>query len=700
MRVPLNWLKEFVSITEDAEAVAVKLTMGGSEVEGIEETDYSRVLDVYITPNRGDSLSMVGVAREVAALYDLPLNAPKPPKSEPGGEVSKFASVTLEALNLCPRYVARVVQNVKIGDSPQWLGDKLEAAGQRSVNNVVDVTNYVMLELGQPLHAFDLDTLAGKKIVVRTAKPGEMMTTLDGVERELSPTTLVIADAEKAVAVAGVMGGADSEVTDATQTILLESAHFAPLSVRRASRFLSLRTEASYRFERVVDPTICRLAVDRACELLEQIGAGTVVPGVIDEYPVPVEGKDITLRVSKCVSLLGIPDITAEIAADCLRRLELGVEISGETLTVHVPPRRADLLLEEDLIEEVGRIYGYENIPETLPIGVTTRGGDSAENLFAMEVRRTLAAAGLQEAVTHSLCAPSPFDTPEDVARRVPVRNALSSDVSSLRRSVLQTLLDVAKRNAARGFTSLGLFEVGRVWQNEGEDGEIVPREYIAVGGLLIGQQNEPGWQKDAKLAPADFGLVRGLLENGLLATLQITGGQILPLNAERAAALPMLHPGRAALLQFEDRDYPEGVLGELHPNVAETLGFRERVYVFEVSLEALRRNAPTSRFRYQPLTKFPAISRDLAPRLAESVTFAEIEAAIHAVSAEYREHLESYRLTDVYRGEPLPPGTKSVTLHFTFRSKEETLVEAQVNLALEALRSSLIEQCGATFVS
>ncbi len=696
MRVPLKWLKEYVAVTDGPEAVGTKLTMGGSEVEGIEETDYSPVLDVYITPNRGDSLSMVGVAREVAALYDLPLNAPQPPKSEAGGEIEAFVSVDIQSPPLCPRYCARVLRNVKIKPSPQWMQDKLEAAGQRPISNIVDVTNYVMLELGQPLHAFDWDRLAEKRIVVRTAFPGETLTTLDEIERELTPAMLVIADAEKAVAVAGVMGGANSEVSEATQTILLESAHFNPLTVRRTSRALGLRTEASYRFERVVDPAICRIALDRACELLSQMGAGEVVEGAVDVMPAPILGRDLTLRLPKCVSLLGIPDITAEIAAACLRRLQLEVEIEGETLRVHVPPRRADLVQEEDLIEEVGRIYGYENIPETLPLGITTRGGDSAESLFAMEIRRALLACGLQEAVSHSLCAPSPFDTPEDAARRVPVRNALSTDVSTLRRSILQTLLDVAKRNASRGVSSLGLFEIGHVWQNEGEGEEIVPREFLALGGLIVGPQTESGWRKDSKPVAADFGTLRGIVEEGLFAPLRISGVQIVPLG-ERASALPLLHPGRAAVLQFSDREYPEGVLGELHPKAAETLGFRERIYVFEISFEALHRRVPGAGFRYAPLNRFPSVSRDLAPRMSESVTYAQIETALQTAQVP---NLESYRLTDVYRGDPLPENLKSVTLHFTFRSKEETLGEAQVNAALERLRTVLTEHCGAAFLT
>ena len=405
MRVPLEWLKQYVAVTATAEEIGVRLTMGGLEVEGMETSAIGPVLDVYITPNRGDCLSMLGVAREVAALYDLPLTMPAPPKSEENGEIDALTSVTLEASDLCPRFAARIVRGVRIGPSPEWMQARLEAAGMRAVNNVVDVTNYVMLELGQPLHAYDFDGLAGGRLVVRRAADGETLETLDGTARTLDSSMLVIADAEKPVGVAGVMGGLKSEVSDNTTTLLLESAHFDGLAIRRASRNLGLRTEASYRFERVVDPAICRLAVDRACELLAQMGQPQAVSGVIDVQAKEIAGREISLRVSRAAELLGMT-ITPEIAADCLRRLELPFTADGDIMRVHVPSRRSDVTIEEDLIEEVGRIYGYENIPETLPIGGTTQGGDSADGKFIRQVRQILASCGLQEVVTHSLTAP------------------------------------------------------------------------------------------------------------------------------------------------------------------------------------------------------------------------------------------------------------------------------------------------------
>ena len=691
MRVPLEWLKVYVPIEATAEEVGTRLTMGGLEVEGIEDSPLGPVLDVYITPNRGDCLSLVGVAREVAALYDLPLKLPEPPHSEPGGEIAAQTSVVIEAPDLCPRYAARLVRGVKIGPSPNWMQARLEAAGMRAVNNVVDVTNYVMLELGQPLHAFDFDKLAGGRIVVRRAAPGETLKTLDGTERTLETSMLIIADAEKPVAVAGVMGGADSEVSETTVNLLLESAHFNPLAVRRASHNLSLRTEASYRFERVVDPAGVRRAVDRACELLTQMGQPAAVSGVVDVMPQPIAGLDVTMRASRAAQLLGM-DITSEIAADCLRRLDIAFRADGDVLVAHIPPRRSDLTLEEDLIEEVGRIYGYENIPETLPIGDTTQGGDSKDGRFITKLKNLLASCGLQEVVTHSLTGPSFFDAPDDAERKVAVRNALSSDVGGLRRSLIPTLLDVAEHNVTRGQRSLALFEVGRVWQNQAAEETTLPTEYVAVAGLISGSLQEANWQKDLKAAPADFSALRGIAER-LLNGLAIPGAKFTPLN-ENAATLPQFHPGRTALLHLSG-ETAEGVLGEIHPRIAAKLGMRERVYVFEVSLDALERAVPAEGKPFAPLAKYPAITRDLAPRLPETVLYSDVEAAILAADAPY---LESFKLTDVFRGEPLPEGVKSFTLAFTFRAAEKTLADAEINAAIAKLRATLESQVSANF--
>jgi phenylalanyl-tRNA synthetase beta chain len=715
MRVPVEWLNAYVQVGTNSEEIGMRLTMGGSEVEGNEPpeevyrqavekkvepdaaaaaAELGRVLDVYVTPNRGDCNSLIGIAREVAALYGLPLYVPQPPASEPGGVAAEQTSVVIEAPDLCPRYAARLVRGVKVGPSPRWMQARLAAAGMRPINNIVDVTNYVMLEMGQPLHAFDLDKLTEQRIVVRRAKEGESLRTLDGMERALSPEMLIIADAVRPVAVAGVMGGADSEVSETTVNLLLESAHFDPLAVRRASRALELRTEASYRFERIVDPNGVVRALDRICELLVEMGQPEAVRGVVDVYPNPIAPRKLTLRASRAAALLGIKDITPEVATKCLQRLGLSVEREdADVVRVTIPTFRPDLTIEEDLVEEVGRIYGYENIPETLPGGSMTTGGDSAEGKLLTRIRQIFVGCGMQECISHSLCAPSPFDAPDDATRKVAIRNALSAEVSGLRRSLLTTLLHVAAFNVAQSRPSaLALFEVGRVWQNEETDGMITPQEYLAVAGLLSGTMQEAGWQRDAKPVTADFAYARGVVER-LLQSLAIRSATFLP-PGNRADAFAQFHPGRMATLHLGG-EAPDGILGEIHPRIAARYGFRDRVYVFEISLEALRRAMPVEGPRFQPLTKFPAVARDLAPRVPETVSYREIEAAIRSAEAS---HLEAFRLTDLFRGAPLPEGIKSITLSFTFRSAERTLSDTEVNDALDRLRAALISRCQAQF--
>ncbi len=692
MRVPLEWLKEYCAVEAGAEEVAVKLTMGGLEVEGIEESALGPVLDVYVTPNRGDCLSMVGVAREVSALYDLPLQIPSPPFTSDGAQVRHQTSVTLEDPGLCPRYAARLVRDIVIGPSPAWMQARLEASGQRPINNVVDVTNYVMLELGQPLHAFDLDKLAGQRIVVRRARAGEKLTTLDGIERDLNPDMLVIADAEKAVALAGIMGGGESEVSHGTTNLLLESAHFNPLSIRRTSRTLGLRTEASYRFERVVDPGGVARAVDRVCELLAQMGQPKAVEGILDVYPHPVPMRELDLRVTRIETLLGM-EVTSHTAADCLRALgfDARTEPHGETdtLHVHVPTFRADIVQEEDLVEEVGRIFGYENIPETLPFANTTQGGDSPFGLFLTRMRGSLVACGLQEVVTHSLSAPSFFDSPDDAARRVPVRNSLSAEISGLRRSLLPTLLNVAQLNSTRGTQDFALFEAGRVWQNEA--GTDRPSEHVAIAGLLCGAMTEKSWQREPRPLIADFSAARGIVER-MLADLKVAGCTFEP-PGDRAAAFPQFHPGRSAVITRGGEI--AGMVGEAHPRLSQNIGVRERIILFELSVEALQAASQVEGSRYQPLSKYPGVVRDLAPRLAASVPYSAVEAAIRASSSGI---LESFRLTDVFEGAPLPEGVKSFTLSFTFRALDRTLAEGEINEAMNALRAALETGCSATF--
>ncbi|MCS7066838.1 MAG: phenylalanine--tRNA ligase subunit beta, partial [Fimbriimonadales bacterium] len=436
MRVPIEWLKDFVQFELSAAELAQRLTMAGLEVEEMEETPQGEVLALYITPNRGDCLSIFGVAREVYALLGdacqptplferlnaLILNPPDP---DPG-ETPNHARVEILDPDLCPRYAARVIRGVRIAPSPAKVQNRLLAAGMRPISNIVDATNYVLLELGQPLHAFDLDTLQEHRIVVRQAREGERIRTLDGREHAVAPPMLMICDAVRPVAVAGVMGGAETEVTPQTRNILMESAHFNPPSIRRTARALDLRTESSYRFERFVDPTLVLVAQYRVCELIEEWTGVAAVPGILDVYPKPYPPRELTLRLVRAEQLLGFSISDAEAQA-VLERLNLRPQAEGKrAVRVQVPLYRyEDLKREVDLVEELGRVLGYERIPELPPAGVTTQGKDSPEGAFAERVRTILLSAGLQEIVSHTLEPRNPLQAPPPIELRNPMSDEL-----------------------------------------------------------------------------------------------------------------------------------------------------------------------------------------------------------------------------------------------------------------------------------
>lgn len=670
MRVPIEWLKEYVPVQAEPEELAHRLTMAGLEVEAIEHDEGEPVLNVKVTPNRGDCLSMVGVAREVAALYGLPLHHPMPSarSTEPGDAV-RYATVEIIDDDLCPRYAARVVRQVHIAPSPDWMQKRLIAAGMRPINNVVDVTNYVMLELGQPLHAFDLDLLPNRHIVVRRAKPGEKIVTLDGVERALQPEMLMICDATHPVAVAGVMGGAETEVTPNTRNVLLESAHFNPTSIRRTARRLQLSTEASYRFERVVDPGGVVCALDRACELLEQIGAGEPVPGVVDVYPRPARERVVTLRPDRCNLLLGM-DLDTHTMTDCLRRLQLNAELRDGVIHVTVPTFRPDLNIEEDLAEEVGRVYGYENIPERLPFGHTHRGSDSPDTRLIRPLQEAFVRAGLIEVHTHTLRAPGPLDDPTRPLVRV--RNAASEELSSLRNSLIPSLMDVVVHNLARRQTEIFLFEVGKVFTVLNGDYD----ERLKAGFAVTGSVFPPGW--DARYPAADFFTAKGIVHI-LLETVGIEEAQYV------SASDPRFHPGRSAKVLVGEREV--GVFGELHPHILEQLDITRRtVLAGEFDVYTLWSLA-TQRVRYVPLPKYPAVLRDLAVVAAEEVPYQQVEQTVRQAGGTL---LESVRLFDVYRGERIPEGTRSLALSLTFRSPERTLTDEEVDGIVQQIVQAL----------
>ncbi len=684
MKLPVAWLRDYIQTSLSDEALAERLTMAGLEVEETTLSAIGPVFHTKVTPNRGDWMSIAGSAREAAAALDTSLAHSLLTLPEEAPDVQRWAGVRVEAPLLCPRYAAKVVRNVHIGPSPGWMQDRLTAAGMRPLNVVVDITNYVMLELGQPLHAFDYDRLAQGQIVVRTARPGEQMTTLDGVERMLDQGMLLICDAEKPVAIAGVMGGAESEVSSETRHIFLESACFEPSSIRRTAKALGLSTEASYRYERSVDPELAPLALERACELLADLAGGEVVLGRIDLYPAPILPRTLSLRPSRVNALLGTSLDDATIAHS-LRRLGLFVEPASNKWLVTVPTFRPDLVAEIDLVEEVGRMVGYETLPETLPPARSPEGGrDSAEGLFAAALRDLLTGFGLQEALTNSLAAPSPFDGPDD-ARRVQIRQALSAELSGLRVSLVPHLLEAVARNLRRREPGAALFEVGKVFVRGDEPGRYQEMRRVAMAAA--GSVRPAAW--DESTPPAmDFFSLKGQME-ALARLLR------LPPLVFTPSTRPGMHAGRCADVSLEGQ--PLGFVAEIDPHAAkEALDVPAgtgRIAVAELDVDlllALSRTAP----RFHSLPRFPAVSRDIAVVVDTATPYALLEDV--ARSAADPVLLQSLTLASLYTGDRMEPGKKSVALRLSFRAPDRTLTDAEVDSQMEAVRLQLAEQAGA----
>jgi phenylalanyl-tRNA synthetase beta chain len=646
--------------------------MAGLEVEETTSSDDGPVFHTKVTPNRGDWVSVLGSAREAAAALDVPLSRQPAPLPDESADIQRWVGVRVEDPALCPRYTGKLVRNVVFRPSPEWMQKRLTAAGMRPLNIVVDVTNYVMLELGQPLHAFDYAALPEGQIVVRLAKDGEMITTLDGGERALTPEMLVIADRKNPIAVAGVMGGGETEVSETTKHVFLESAHFDPGTVRRTSKALGLMTEASYRYERFVDPALAPIALERACDLLAEWADGEVVLGRIDLYPQPLQETVIALRPNRTNAILGTQLDEATIAGS-LRRLGLAVDASSEPLTVTVPTFRPDLVKEIDLIEEVGRMIGYDTLPETLPPARGQGGGDAPLGRLTAQIRTLLMGLGLSEALTHSLAPPSAFDNPDLADRRVTIRQALSAELSGLRQSLIPNLLDALARNARQRQADIRMFEVGKVFELGDKPGEY--EEPRRVAAVLTG-------------ANADFFTAKGLVET-LAAALHLSH---VTFAAEER---PQMHPGRSASVLLDGQRL--GFVAEVDPDaitehldVPAALG---RVAVFELDADLLLKYADPP-LRYTPLPRFPAISRDLAVVVDLNTTYGLLEAtAREAVSAELTEAIS---LQSIYTGERVAEGKKSVALRLTFRAPDRTLTDAEVDAQVASAERLLGERVGA----
>lgn len=657
---------------------------------GLDDT----ILEFEIYPNRPDCLSVIGIAREVAAITGAPLRLPASEVAEEDGRtVAEWTRVDVQAPELCPRYLARVITGVRIAPSPPWMQERLRAVGMRPINNVVDVTNYCMMELGQPLHAFDYDRLDGGRIVVRRAHEGERITTLDGKEHQLDQEMLLICDASRPVALAGIMGGLDSEVTDETTTILLESATFDPVSVRKTAKRLGIRTESSYRFERDLGPHLSAWAVERAARLLAELSGGKVAQGRIDVCEPIAEAAPIVLRVQRVNDALGTRLEQAEMER-ILTHLGFRVEPGAEahSFTVHVPPHRRDVEGEADIVEEIARIYGYDRIPATLPTGASVQGRLS-EPLDTLELLRDeLAAAGCFESITYSFISPKLLQRlglPADDRRLVtiPLANPLSDEHSVMRTMILPSLLEATALNQRRRVEDVRLFEIGSVYMADSLPLAELPEERKMLAIVMTGEASGEHWSQSAR--PIDFYDLKGVIE-------EIGHALRLPLRFVAAAEAPF-HPGRAAMVLLGD--IPAGYFGEIHPDVAAAFGMKGRIYGAELDLEILTApassahgSASESEMRYRPIPRFPSIQRDLALLVPEGVAAGAVLETIERHGGPFLRHVH---LFDVYEGDQVPEGFRSLAYAMTYQASDRTLTDDEVEKAQEAIRAALAAELG-----
>lgn len=645
-------------------------SLGQDIVEALGLKD--QVIDFEITPNRPDCLSMIGMAREVAATFKSQLRYPDTLCQKEEGKAEDHIDIEIKKPDLCRRYIGRVVTDVKIEESPWWLQKKLIYAGMRPINNIVDITNYVMLEYGQPIHAFDIRDIQDNKIIVDTAAEGESFTTLDGTERKLGSDMLLIKDGLRSVAIAGVMGGLNSEIKEDTTTILVEAANFSGDSVRSTSKKLGLRTEASARFEKGIDPNLCQAAADRVCRLIEILGAGKVTAGSVDVYPAEWASKAVLVRVERVNKMLGI-SLEEKAMTGIFTSLEMKVEATAEGLLVTPPTIRQDLLEEIDFVEEIARIYGYNNLPLTLPKG-NSESGKSRERTLRDLARDTMTALGANEIQTYSFVSPKGVDhillgSEANERNFVKLINPLGEENSVMRTTLIPNLLEVLGRNFSRNISRVQAFEIGNTFFNHLTSPENLPEERDS---MVVGCYGEG----------ESFYTIKGRME-ALFAKLGMVEVSYVP-----EMKSPTYHPGRCARLTYQGETL--GVMGELHPDVAENYGIGTKCYCCEINFKQVIQHANIERF-YTPLPKYPAIVRDIALVVKEEVTVATIENLIKETGGKL---LESKELFDVYRGPQVQAGMKSVAFTLTYRSWEKTLTDEEVakthGKIIEVLREKL----------
>jgi phenylalanyl-tRNA synthetase beta chain len=639
------------------------------------------VLDISVTPNRPDCLCVIGIAREIAALTDQRIKYPDHVLSDKGSEIDQRTSVTLQDPDLCPRYVARLIEGVTIGPSPNWIRDRLEKVGIRSISNVVDVTNYVMMEYGQPLHAFDFDLLEEGRIVVRRARKGEEFVTLDGVRRSLDEEMLMICDGVKPVAVAGVMGGLNSEIRPETRTVLLESAYFHPMNNRRTSKKLGFETEASYRFGRGIDYGGCMNAANRAASLIQELAGGKVVDGAVDAYPEPLRPSPIRFSVQRANRILGT-EIPAQQVRTYLERLALDVQSEDSLLLIATPPSfRGDLEREIDLVEEVARLNGYENISLTLPKGPPSSEERNRGFILEENVKDLLVQHGYNEVITYSFTNPQSLGglclASDDPRRKcLPILNPLTEDSSVMRTSLIPGLMEAVRYNLSHKNANLKFFELKKIYL--AVDGEQLPREVKSLTGLAMGMDGDLHWAFSSR--PVDFYDVKGCLED-LLKSLQIKGIKFV-----KTEEIPYLHPGKSSKVVRGEETL--GVVGEVHPETLIHYGIPGKAYLFEIDFDRMIAHAEQGK-KFRPLPKFPAVYRDLSLVVEDHLEAEKVEEAIRLLKQPL---IDEVVLFDVYQGNPVPQGKKSLAYRIRYQSSDRTLTDDEVNRYHEKIISKLKE--------
>jgi phenylalanyl-tRNA synthetase beta chain len=692
MNISYNWLRELTGTALGPRELAELLTRVGLAVEVVHEAGDDHVLEIDLTSNRPDCLSHLGVAREVAAAAGGRVTLPESRPASAEGQAASFTAVEIRDADLCPRYAGRVVRGVTIRPSPEWLVKRLEAIGQRPINNVADITNYVLHEHGQPLHAFDLAKLTEGRIVVRRAGAGEKLKTLDGVERELDPEMLVIADARRPVAVAGVMGGEETEISEATRDVLIESAYFNPASVRRTSKNLGLHTEASHRFERGVDYGGVLRAQERCVALICEVAGGTATEDSIDVYPEPIEPPAVSLRPERVKRLTGL-DVTPEESRRILTSLgfaEKGADDAKGALSFVAPTWRVDVEREEDLVEEVARLTGYEKITTELPAS-NIAGEYQPSERKRRALRRALTAFGFDEAISFSFIDAAHDDRfellsnlaagSEGEGRFVTLTNPITEGITRMRPTLLSGVLDSVRHNFNHGTRDVRLFETGRVFAANPERGKL-PLELEAFALAATGTATEEGRAGAARAL--DFYDLKGALESAVGAM------NLQPLRFE-AARLKHLRQGQAARV-MSGEGQAIGSIGRLDEAVAALYKFRQPVYVAEVDLSALL-GSEEMPVLYTPLARYPSVVRDVSLLVGRRVTLAEM---LDAVAEMQLENCRDARLVDVYEGANLPEGKRSVTLRMEYRADERTLRDEEVEEMHSRVVRVLEEKFGA----